>query len=92
MTVLHFHGHHRYRCDGTDEKCHAGYCAACQLYSCTRCGGAEASLPTDCPCVPISHELQDDIAAGNADYRWLAGWVLLDANGQPFDAGTLLGD
>ncbi len=90
MTVLNFHGHHRYRCQHIDPDIR---CCVCDggLYSCARCGGAEASLPTDCPGTRISHEMQDDIAAGNADYRWREGWVLLDANGNPCDAGTLLG-
>lgn len=91
MTVLHFHGHKRLRCDGLGDLCAAGRCYTCDLYSCVRCGGAEASLPTDCPGAKISHEVQDDIAAGNTDYRWREGWVLLDAKGNPCDAGALPG-
>jgi hypothetical protein len=40
----------------------------------------------------MSHGLQDDVAAGNADFRWRDGWVLLDAKGNPCDAETLLED
>ncbi len=91
--ILNFHGHHRYNCEHADPDDSIG-CCICEggLFSCTRCGGAEGSLPTDCPGIQISHEMQDDIAAGNADYLWREGWVLLDANGNPCDAGTLLGD
>lgn len=89
MTVVNFHGHKRYNCDGKSDRCFAGTCYACNLFFCTRCNGAEASLPTDCPGIPISQEMQDDIAAGNSDYRWQLGWVLLDANGNPCDIGRL---
>lgn len=74
-NVVNFPRHHRYRCR---ESCEG--CCICDggLYSCTRCHGAEASLPTDCPGEPMSHGLQDDVAAGLRDYRWReGGWVLL---------------
>lgn len=78
MIVLRFHGHKRYRCP---DNCHGCFICEGGLYTCTRCGGAEASLPTDCPGKQIDHDLQDDIAAGQLDYRWREGWVLLDNRG-----------
>lgn len=88
MTVLHFHGHKRYRCPSS---CNGCFICEGGLYTCTRCGCAEASLPTDCPGLPVDHDLQDDIAAGQADYRWRDGWVLLDKHGQRVDIDAFLG-
>jgi len=71
--VLHFPRHKLYRCPPECEGC---YVCRGGLTSCVRCGGAEASLPTDCPGHQIDHGTQDDIAAGLVDYRWReGGWV-----------------
>lgn len=78
-NVVNFPRHRIYRCPPGEARCIEGRCMICEggLSSCTRCHGAEASLPTDCPGHPISHGVLDDIAAGLRDYRWREGWVLL---------------
>jgi hypothetical protein len=43
------------------------------LAVCLTCGGAEASLPTDCPGRRMTAEEQDDVQAGVRDYRG-GGW------------------
>ena len=70
--VLHFHGHHRYRCN-----CEEMSCPTCggELYMCTRCGGAEGSLPTHCPGEQLSAVTLDKIFEGEIDYQVPMGWV-----------------
>jgi len=46
------------------------------LSLCTVCGGAEGSLPTDCPGSRMSAELSESVYAGLADYRDGLGWLL----------------
>lgn len=47
------------------------------LAHCTICGGAEASLPTDCPGEKMSQQQQDNVQAGNADFK-NGVWICLD--------------
>jgi len=60
---------------------HCGpYCEGCfycegGLSSCTVCGGAEASLPTDCPGIKMTDTQQDAVQAGDLDYRDCIGWM-----------------
>lgn len=50
-------------------------CVSCVLSHCTVCGGAEASLPKDCPGVSMSSDQQDAVQAGRLDY--IGGiWVI----------------
>lgn len=51
-------------------------CPVCDggLSICVTCGGAEASIPSNCPQRPMTPEEQDDVAAGTLDFfngRWL---------------------
>ena len=44
------------------------------LFSCTVCGGAEGSLPTECPGVRMSADRADDVYADMWDFkggRWI---------------------
>jgi hypothetical protein len=75
--ILHFHGHQRVRCDGTSDRCAGGYCMTCELYTCSRCGGAEGTLPRDCPGERMSEDAQRDVYEGRLDFRWREGWVVL---------------
>lgn len=52
-------------------KCKRAYCMFCEggLSYCTSCGGAEGSLPTECPGVPISEEHQQLIYKSTLDFR-----------------------
>ena len=49
-------------------------CQACVLAYCKVCGGAEGSLPTDCPGERMPHELEDRVYAGDIDYTRRYGW------------------
>lgn len=51
--------------------CDLSYCMFCEggLFSCTVCGGAEASLPTDCPGVRMGRWAQDEVQAGRLNFR-----------------------
>lgn len=64
------HGAHC--CDRSD-------CYPCTggLALCVTCGGAEGSLPTDCPGERVSFDRLIAIANGRLDYRRRAGWVEL---------------
>lgn len=57
------------------------------LASCTVCGGAEGSLPKDCPGVSMTPEQEDAVYDGNLDF--VNGvWVeLRQPAGQAFDLG-----
>lgn len=46
-------------------------CIVCKggLALCERCGGAEASMPTDCPGRKLTADESDMIQAGNLDYK-----------------------
>lgn len=45
-------------------------CITCEggLALCKACGGAEASMPTDCPGSPMTGEQMDEVQAGHLDY------------------------
>lgn len=49
-------------------------CTACVLALCTTCGGAEASLPTDCPQRRMSALEEDEVQAGLLDFKLDRGW------------------
>jgi hypothetical protein len=72
--VVRFPKHHLHRCD--DEHC---YPCRGGLALCTICGGAEASMPTDCPGRPMEPYEQDWVQDGSMDYRRKqpGGWVCL---------------
>lgn len=73
--------HIRYECKGGHD--HGG-CQFCEggLFACTVCRGFEGSLPTDCPGVVMTEELQNVVYAGNADYRDGCGWIAPDGTGK----------
>lgn len=67
--------------------CNDGHgCMICRggLFQCVVCGGAEGSLPTDCPGERISHAHTHAILQGDLDFRFGEGWVRADnARGTP---------
>lgn len=71
--------HKLHECDGRCRDAeHVYSCNYCDggLASCDVCGGAEASLPTHCPGKPMSHQEQDEVAAGVLDFvdgQWQLG-------------------
>jgi hypothetical protein len=41
---------------------------------CTKCGGSERSLPTDCPGYRLSYEELQHVLVGKTDFR-KGGWI-----------------
>lgn len=52
------------------HSCSDSECNVCRggLALCTVCGGAEASMPTDCPGVHLSSDTLDGIQSGEIDF------------------------
>lgn len=52
-------------------------CMVCEggLALCVVCGGAEGSMPSDCPGHRMEPEVQDAVYAGEVDYDRREGWV-----------------
>lgn len=75
--VIKFPGHKWHSmCRGDDYT----HCIICNggLASCETCKGAEATLPADCPGVPLTEEQRYAISNGTLDYRWReGGWIIL---------------
>lgn len=72
-SVINFPGHKVYKCGA-----HCRGCCICEggLYLCTRCGGAEGSLPTDCPGREMGEAEHSAIMANRLDYdERRGGWV-----------------
>lgn len=63
MTAHQFHGPADH--DPPDD---FDNCQACVLSLCKACGGAEASLPTDCPGRKMTAYEEDNVQAGNVDF------------------------
>lgn len=61
--------HQLHKCDDPD-------CSVCEggLALCEVCGGAEASLPTDCPGRKMTVTEADNVQAGNVDFIDGIGW------------------
>lgn len=66
------------------HRCESDRCSVCEgrLALCVTCGGAEGSLPTDCPGERLCGQTLDHIQAGVADYRAGEGWVIVKSTGQ----------
>lgn len=65
MSVINFPRHHRARCGAECEGCR---CCEGGLFLCTRCGGAESSLTTECCGERMPIAVQDLVSAGRLDY------------------------
>ena len=68
-------GHKQLECK--DPDC-GGTCNACCLAMCAVCGGAEGSLPTECPGVKMTTQVECQVYEGVIDYydgawRWKTG-------------------
>lgn len=72
-NVVYLHIHHWARC--TNKECTG--CSLCHggLSVCTICGGAEGSLPTDCPGERMTPQQINDVYAGELDWQKGTGWV-----------------
>lgn len=72
-TVLELAKHHWARCVDCEG------CVLCNggLSVCTVCGGAEGTLPTDCPGKPMSWDTGQQVYEGLIDYRRGQGWITL---------------
>lgn len=84
--VLPFRYHHRLR--GVDVPCDCSKegggweCMTCAggLALCVVCGGAEGSMPTDCPGCAMEPEVAEAVYAGEVDYDAREGWVQRPSN------------
>lgn len=80
MPIISFPGHKLHGawcCDGYGPSGAPDSCTACVLSLCTVCGGAESSLPTDCPGEKMYGVIEDEVTAGNIDYLHRFGWIQL---------------
>ena len=67
MTVITFPGHRWARC--TNKGCTGSFLCHGGLALCTRCGGLEGTLPTDCPGERMQWPVSDEVYAGEIDFR-----------------------
>lgn len=53
------------------HRCNGVFCCVCQggLALCDVCGGAEGSMPTECPGVKMTGHQQDEVMAGRLDFK-----------------------
>jgi hypothetical protein len=73
MIMIQFPGHKWFNCD---PPCQDRYCMFCEggLGACVTCGGAEASLTTNCPQMRCEMIVLDAVQAGECDYDRRRGW------------------
>lgn len=70
--ILRWPRHKWYHCGDDCEGCL--FCEG-GIAACTRCGGGEASLPTDCPGSKMGFVIESAITCGMLDYRRRVGWI-----------------
>lgn len=68
-TVILFPKHRLYKCSRDDPGCSGCFICEGGLGLCMTCGGAEASMPTDCPQRQMSAREQTLIQKGEIDFR-----------------------
>lgn len=71
-------GKHRlFRCEPEQDQCMEGRCMFCDggLAMCTVCHGAEGTLPTDCPGVPMTGEQEQAVWRQEMDFHRRHGWL-----------------
>ena len=74
--IVRFPRHRRARCTTQNFEYHSDTsCAACNLYLCAVCLGAEGDLPSDCPGREMTREERALVLAGDLDFRSDVGWV-----------------
>lgn len=63
------------------SQCDRDQCFVCEggLALCLTCGGAEASMPTDCPQALMGERRAAAVQAGALDYDRRLGWIHRDA-------------
>lgn len=74
--ILHWPRHMRHHCAPTCEGC--VYCVG-GLMHCTRCGGSEGELPSDCPGLTMTSQERKDVMRGILNYTDREGWEYSDA-------------
>jgi len=59
------------------HRCESEWCKACPggLSLCQVCGGAEGTLPTDCPGVKMDEDTSNAVWSSRLDYVYGIGWV-----------------
>ncbi len=81
MNIIPFPRHLYAHC--TREECYGCHLCAGGLAVCQTCGGAEGSLPTDCPREWMGAEREEAVYAGLLDYRRREGWITLPSPNSP---------
>lgn len=76
MSTPEERGHVAFRCGGDADHCRHAQCADHhgELFSCSRCGGGEGSLPTECPGYRMTADQNDRVYAGWVDFvggKWV---------------------
>lgn len=71
-VVVRWPQHIRQRC-----RCGEGTCWHCGggLFMCKTCGGAEGSVPTDCPGERMDEATENQVYAGQLNFIRGPGWV-----------------
>jgi len=66
--------HTKYECATPCQE--PGSCRFCDggLFLCTVCGGAEGSLPIQCPGYKMTPKEEEDVYAGRINYTFRQGW------------------
>lgn len=67
--------HKLHECSGGENCDCNGYVCRGGLAYCDVCGGAEGSLPTDCPGKRLTADQQDDVYKAKIDYIEPLGWI-----------------
>lgn len=78
------------------HSCNADQCFVCDggLGLCTVCGGAEASMPTDCPGTKIDEAILDQIQRGEFDFvdgTWVNKMPTLNLSALPAGCDWIIG-
>ena len=83
MSIVRWPRHVRKRCEGCEQCREDGYggghyggdCLLDVLFACRVCGGAEGSLPRDCPGERMHEIVECGVMSGDVDYDAREGWI-----------------
>lgn len=75
--VIAFPRHKKARCRPDAFDCDGCYLCNGDLFACETCGGAEASLPTECPGTMMDSIMCDMVQRSRVDYK-RGRWIFCD--------------
>jgi hypothetical protein len=73
MGLVNFPRHHLAKCE--NRACRGCHLCEGGLALCTRCGGYEGSMPSDCPGEKMQDCVELEVYRGTLDYRRKEGWT-----------------